>query len=89
MFKRRDRTIIRAACYHLIKLSESFLFPLNKLNDCLLACALLNVYDKSFLERLIRDTYEQINDIKDSFIISIFFYRMTPWFSHLYCVKQS
>ncbi len=62
MFKRRDRTIIRA---------------------------LLNVYDKSFLERLIRDTYEQINDIKDSFIISIFFYRMTPWFSHLYCVKQS
>ncbi|CAF4706264.1 unnamed protein product [Rotaria sp. Silwood1] len=68
MLKRRDRTIIRAACYHLLKLSESFLFPLDKLKDCLLACAMLNVYDKSFLERLIRDAFEQINNINDPFI---------------------
>ncbi|CAF2673913.1 unnamed protein product [Rotaria sp. Silwood2] len=68
MLKRRDRTIIRAACYHLLKLSESFLFPLDKLKDCLLACAMLNVYEKSFLERLIRDAYEQINNINDPFI---------------------
>jgi hypothetical protein len=72
MLKRRDRTIIRAACYHLIKLSESFLFPIDKLKDCLLACAMLNVHDKPFLERLIRDTYEQVNAINDPFIVRIF-----------------
>ena len=48
MLKRRDRTIIRAACYHLLKLSESSLFPLDKLKDCLLACAMLNVHEKAF-----------------------------------------
>ncbi|CAF0842002.1 unnamed protein product [Rotaria sordida] len=68
ILKRRDRTIIRAACYHLLKLSESFLFPLDKIKDCLFACAMLNVYEKSFLERLIRDAYEQINNINDQFI---------------------
>ncbi|CAF3689928.1 unnamed protein product [Rotaria socialis] len=68
MLKRRDRTVIRAACYHLLKLSESFLFPLEKLKDCLLACSMLNVYDKSFLERLIRDAFEQINNINDPFV---------------------
>jgi hypothetical protein len=73
MLKRRDRTIIRAACYHLLKLSESSLFPLDKLKDCLLACAMLNVYDKSFLERLVRDAFEQVNNIKDPFIVSFFF----------------
>jgi hypothetical protein len=72
MLKRRDRTIIRAACYHLLKSSESFLFPLDKLKDCLLACAMLNVHEKSFLERLIRDAYEQVNNIKDPFIVSRF-----------------
>jgi hypothetical protein len=72
MLKRRDRTIIRAACYHLLKLSESSLFPLDKLKDCLLACAMLNVYDKSFLERLVRDAFEQVNNIKDPFIVSFF-----------------
>jgi hypothetical protein len=72
MLKRRDRTIIRAACYHLLKLSESFAFPLDKLKDCLLACAMLNVHEKSFLERLTRDAYEQVNNIKDPFIVSIF-----------------
>ena len=72
MLKRRDRTIIRAACYHLLKLSESSLFPLDKLKDCLLACAMLNVYDKLFLERLIRDAFEQVNNIKDPFIVSAF-----------------
>ncbi|UJR30035.1 hypothetical protein I4U23_017580 [Adineta vaga] len=69
MLKRRDRTIIRAACYHLLKLSESFLFPLDKLKDSLLACAMLNVYDKPFLERLVRDAYEQVNHINDPFIL--------------------
>ncbi|CAF3829191.1 unnamed protein product [Adineta steineri] len=69
MLKRRDRTIIRAACYHLLKLSDSFLFPIDKLKDSLLACAMLNVYDKPFLERLTRDAYEQINHINDPFIL--------------------
>ncbi len=77
MLKRRDRTIIRAACYHLLKLSESFLFPLDKLKDSLLACAMLNVYDKPFLERLIRDAYEQVNYINDPFIVCIFNYTTT------------
>ena len=70
MLKRRDRTIIRAACYHLLKLSESSLFPLEKLKDCLLACAMLNVHDKTFLERLIRDAFEQVSSLKDPFIVS-------------------
>lgn len=69
MLKRRDRTVIRAACYHLLKLSESSLFPLDKIKDCLLACAMLNVYDKSFLERLVRDAFEQVHDLKDPFMV--------------------
>ena len=73
MLKRRDRTIIRAACYHLLKLSESFLFPLDKLKDCLLACAMLNVHEKTFLERLIRDAYEQVNSLNDPLIVSSLF----------------
>ncbi|CAF1091432.1 unnamed protein product [Adineta ricciae] len=69
MLKRRDRTIIRAACYHLLKLSDSFLFPIEKIKDCLLACAMLNVYDKPFLERLTRDAYEQVHLINDTFML--------------------
>ena len=70
MLKRRDRTIIRAACYHLLKLSESSLFPLDKLKDCLSSCAMLNVYDKLFLERLVRDLYEQVKNIDDPLTVS-------------------
>lgn len=69
MLKRRDRTIIRAACYHLLKLSESFVFPLEKIKDCLLACAMLNVHDKNFLERLVRDAFEQVKQFDDPFIL--------------------
>ena len=73
ILKRRDRTVIRAACYHLLKLSEASLFPLEKIKDCLLACAMLNVYDKGFLERLVRDTNEQINNLKDPFLVRFSF----------------
>jgi hypothetical protein len=75
MLKRRDRTVIRAACYHLLKLSDSSLFPLDKLKDCLLACAMLNVHEKNFLERLIRDAYEQVNELKDPFVVRVVFHR--------------
>jgi len=72
MLKRRDRTIIRAACYHLLKLAESFVFPIEKIKDCLLACAMLNIREKNFLERLSRDAFEQIKQINDPFIVSFF-----------------
>ena len=70
MLKRRDRTVIRAACYHLLKLSDSSVFPLDKIKDSLLACSMLNVYDKPFLERLTRDAYEQVQELKDPFMVS-------------------
>ena len=69
-FKRRDRTMIRAACYHLMKLTEGSLFPLDKIKDCLSACARLNLHDRAFLERLIRCVYEQVHRIKDPLIVS-------------------
>ena len=74
MLKRRDRTVIRAACYHLLKLSDSSVFPLDKIKDSLLACAMLNVYDKPFLERLTRDAYEQVQELKDPFTVNSLFF---------------
>ncbi|CAF1341928.1 unnamed protein product, partial [Didymodactylos carnosus] len=66
MLKRRDRTILRAACYHLLK---SPILPLDKIRDSLFACSMLSIHDKIFLEKLIQDAYQQANDINDPFML--------------------
>ena len=68
--KRGDRMIIRAASYNLLKLTESVLLPLEKIKDCLFVCTKSNMHDKTLLERLTRNAYQQIHQINDLSIVS-------------------